>query len=128
MIQNLIDQKPLPVYGKGENIRDWLYVEDHAQAIDLILHRGKLGETYAIGGNNEKQNIELVRLLISLLDKKLNRPEGASLSLLTFVTDRLGHDYRYAIDTTKIELELGWKPTTSFEEGMEKTVDFYLQK
>ncbi len=128
MIQNLIAQKPLPVYGKGENIRDWLYVEDHAQAIDLILHQGKLGETYAIGGNNEKQNIELVRLLIFLLDKKLNRPEGASLSLLTFVTDRLGHDYRYAIDTTKIERELGWKPTTSFEEGMEKTVDFYLQK
>lgn len=128
MIQNLIAQKPLPVYGKGENIRDWLYVEDHAQAIDLILHQGKLGETYAIGGNNEKQNIELVRLLISLLDKKLNRPEGASLSLLNFVTDRLGHDYRYAIDTTKIECELGWKPTTSFEEGMEKTVDFYLQK
>ena len=128
MIQNLIAQKPLPVYGKGENIRDWLYVEDHAQAIDLILHQGKLGETYAIGGNNEKQNIELVRLLISLLDKKLNRPEGASLSLLTFVTDRLGHDYRYAIDTAKIERELGWKPTTSFEEGMEKTVDFYLQK
>lgn len=128
MIQNLIAQKPLPVYGKGENIRDWLYVEDHAQAIDLILHQGKLGETYAIGGNNEKQNIELVRLLISLLDKKLNRPEGASLSLLTFVTDRLGHDYRYAIDTAKIERKLGWKPTTSFEEGMEKTVDFYLQK
>ena len=128
MIQNLIAQKPLPIYGKGENIRDWLYVEDHAQAIDLILHRGKLGETYAIGGNNEKQNIELVRLLISLLDKKLNRPEGTSLSLLTFVTDRLGHDYRYAIDTTKIERELGWKPTTSFEEGIEKTVDFYLQK
>ncbi len=128
MIQNLIAQKPLPVYGKGENIRDWLYVEDHAQAIDLILHQGKLGETYAIGGNNEKQNIELVRLLIALLDKKLNRPEGASLSLLTFVTDRLGHDYRYAIDTAKIERELGWKPTTSFEEGMEKTVDFYLQK
>ena len=128
MIQNLIAQKPLPVYSKGENIRDWLYVEDHAQAIDLILHQGKLGETYAIGGNNEKQNIELVRLLISLLDKKLNRPEGASLSLLNFVTDRLGHDYRYAIDTTKIERELGWKPTTSFEEGMEKTVDFYLQK
>ena len=128
MIQNLITQKPLPIYGKGENIRDWLYVEDHAQAIDLILHRGKLGETYAIGGNNEKQNIELVRLLISLLDKKLNRPEGTSLSLLTFVTDRLGHDYRYAIDTTKIERELGWKPTTSFEEGIEKTVDFYLQK
>ena len=87
-----------------------------------------MGETYAIGGNNEKQNIELVRLLISLLDKKLNRPEGTSLSLLTFVTDRLGHDYRYAIDTTKIERELGWKPTTSFEEGIEKTVDFYLQK
>jgi dTDP-glucose 4,6-dehydratase len=127
MIQNLIAQKPLPVYGKGENIRDWLYVKDHVQAIDLILHQGKLGETYAIGGNNEKQNIELVRLLIALLDKKLNRPEGASLSLLTFVTDRLGHDYRYAIDTTKIERELGWKPTTSFKEGMEKTVDFYLQ-
>ena len=126
MIRNIIAQKPLPVYGKGENIRDWLYVEDHAQAIDLILHQGSVGETYAIGGNNEQKNIELVRLLIGLIDKKLNRPKGDSLSLIEFVTDRLGHDYRYAIDTSKIESKLGWETTTTFEEGINKTVDFYL--
>ena len=126
MIRNIIAQKPLPVYGKGENIRDWLYVEDHAQAIDLILHQGSVGETYAIGGNNEEKNIELVRLLIGLIDKKLNRPKGDSLSLIEFVTDRLGHDYRYAIDTSKIESKLGWETTTTFEEGINKTVDFYL--
>lgn len=126
MIKNIIAQKPLPVYGKGENIRDWLYVEDHAQAIDLILHQGSVGETYAIGGNNEEKNIELVRLLIGLIDKKLNRPKGDSLSLIEFVTDRLGHDYRYAIDTSKIESKLGWETITTFEEGINKTVDFYL--
>ena len=126
MIRNIIAQKPLPVYGKGENIRDWLYVEDHAQAIDLILHQGSVGETYAIGGNHEEKNIELVRRLIGLIDKKLNRPKGDSLSLIEFVTDRLGHDYRYAIDTSKIESKLGWETITTFEEGINKTVDFYL--
>ena len=126
MIKNIITKKPLPVYGKGENIRDWLYVEDHAQAIDLILYQGSVGETYAIGGNNEQKNIELVRLLIGLIDKKMNRPKGDSLSLIEFVTDRLGHDYRYAIDTAKIESKLGWKSTTTFEEGINKTIEFYL--
>ena len=126
MINNIIAQKPLPVYGKGENIRDWLYVEDHAQAIDLILHQGSLAETYAIGGNNEQKNIELVHFLIDVVDEKLNRPKGDSLSLIEFVTDRLGHDYRYAIDTTKIESKLGWKSSTTFEEGINKTVEFYL--
>ena len=126
MIKNIIAQKPLPVYGKGENIRDWLYVEDHAQAIDLILHKGNLGETYAIGGNNEQKNIELVHLLIDVVDEKLKRPKGDSLSLIEFVTDRLGHDYRYAIDTAKIESKLGWKSYTTFEEGINKTVEFYL--
>jgi dTDP-glucose 4,6-dehydratase len=126
MIKNIIAQKPLPVYGKGENIRDWLYVEDHAQAIDLILHQGSLGETYAIGGNNERKNIELVHFLIDVVDEKLKRPKGDSLSLIEFVTDRLGHDYRYAIDTAKIESKLGWKSSTTFEEGINKTVEFYL--
>ena len=126
MIKNIITQKPLPVYGKGENIRDWLYVEDHAQAIDLILHQGSLGETYAIGGNNEQKNIELVLFLIHVVDEKLKRPKGDSLSLIEFVNDRLGHDYRYAIDTTKIESKLGWKSSTTFEEGINKTVEFYL--
>ncbi|MGB0601425.1 MAG: GDP-mannose 4,6-dehydratase, partial [Flavobacteriaceae bacterium] len=126
MIKNIIAQKPLPVYGKGENIRDWLYVEDHAQAIDLILHQGSLGETYAIGGNNEQKNIELVHFLIDVVDEKLKRPKGGSLSLIEFVTDRLGHDYRYAIDTAKIESKLGWKSSTTFEEGINKTVEFYL--
>jgi len=126
MIKNIIAQKSLPVYGKGENIRDWLYVEDHARAIDLIIHQGSLGETYAIGGNNEQKNIELIHLLIGMVDKKLNRPKGDSMALIEFVTDRLGHDYRYAIDTTKIESKLGWKSTTTFEEGINKTVEFYL--
>jgi dTDP-glucose 4,6-dehydratase len=126
MIKNIIAQKPLPVYGKGENIRDWLYVEDHAQAIDLILHQGSLAETYAIGGNNEQKNIELVHFLIDVVDEKLNRPNGDSLSLIKFVTDRLGHDYRYAIDTAKIESKLGWETITTFEEGINKTVEFYL--
>ena len=126
MIKNIIAQKPLPVYGKGENIRDWLYVEDHAQAIDLILHQGSLGETYAIGGNNEQKNIELVHFLIDVVDEKLKRPKGDSLSLIKFVKDRLGHDYRYAIDTAKIESKLGWKSSTTFEEGINKTVEFYF--
>jgi len=126
MIKNIIAQKPLPVYGKGENIRDWLYVEDHAQAIDLILHQGSLGETYAIGGNNEQKNIELVLFLIHVVDEKLKRPKGDSLSLIEFVNDRLGHDYRYAIDTGKIESKLGWKSSTTFEEGINNTVEFYL--
>jgi dTDP-glucose 4,6-dehydratase len=126
MIKNIIAQKPLPIYGKGENIRDWLYVEDHAHAIDLILHQGCLGETYAIGGNNEQKNIELIHFLIDVVDKKLNRPKGDSLTLIEFVTDRLGHDYRYAIDTAKIESKLGWKPSIAFEEGINKTAEFYL--
>lgn len=126
MIKNIIAKKPLPVYGKGENIRDWLYVEDHAQAIDLILHQASLGETYAIGGNNEQKNIELVHFLIDVVDEKLKRPKGDSLSLIEFVTDRLGHDYRYAIDTAKIESKFGWKSSTTFEEGINKTVEFYL--
>ena len=126
MIKNIIAQKPLPVYGKGNNIRDWLYVEDHAEAIDLILHQGNIGETYTLGGNNEKKNIELVYYLIDQVDQKLSRPKGSSLKLIEFVTDRLGHDYRYAIDTTKIQKELGWKPLTFFEKGIEKTLEFYL--
>ena len=126
MIKNIIAKKPLPVYGKGENIRDWLYVEDHAQAIDLILHQGSLGETYAIGGNNEQKNIELVHFLIDVVDEKLKRPKGDSLSFIEFVTDRLGHDYRYAIDISKIKSKLGWKSSTTFEEGINKTVEFYL--
>ena len=126
MIKNIIAQKPLPVYGKGNNIRDWLYVEDHAEAIDLILHQGNTGETYVLGGNNEKKNIELVYYLIDQVDQKLSRPKGSSLKLIEFVTDRLGHDYRYAIDTSKIQKELGWKPLTFFEKGIEKTLEFYL--
>jgi len=126
MIKNIIAKKPLPVYGKGENIRDWLYVEDHAQAIDLVLRQGSLGKTYVIGGNNEQKNIELVHFLIDVVDEKLKRPKGDSLSLIEFVTDRLGHDYRYAIDTANIETKLGWKSSTTFEEGINKTVEFYL--
>ncbi|MBL6870555.1 MAG: dTDP-glucose 4,6-dehydratase [Flavobacteriaceae bacterium] len=128
MIQNIINQKPLPVYGKGENIRDWLYVEDHAEAIDLILHQGKIGETYAIGGDNEQKNLDLVYFLIKQVDKKLNRPVGTSLELIQFVSDRLGHDYRYAIDASKIKLELKWKPSTSFENGINNTIEHYIKK
>ncbi|MDA8657618.1 dTDP-glucose 4,6-dehydratase [Flavobacteriaceae bacterium] len=128
MIQNIIDQKPLPVYGKGENIRDWLYVEDHAEAIDLILHQGKIGETYAIGGDNEQKNLDLVYYLIKQVDKKLNRPVGTSIELIQFVSDRLGHDYRYAIDASKIKLELKWKPSTSFENGINNTIEHYIKK
>ena len=128
MIQNIINQKPLPVYGKGENIRDWLYVEDHAEAIDLILHQGKPGETYAIGGNNEQRNIDIVYQLIEITDRLLERPEGTSKELVRFVTDRLGHDFRYAIDASKIKRELGWESKTPFKEGLEQTVRSYLKK
>jgi dTDP-glucose 4,6-dehydratase len=127
MINNIKTNKPLPVYGKGENVRDWLWVEDHASAIDLIFHKGRTGEKYNIGGLNEWKNIELVRMLIRIMDKKLNRPAGASEKLIQFVTDRPGHDLRYAIDSSKLMNELGWKPSLTFEEGLEKTVDWYLR-
>ena len=127
-IKNIVEQKPLPVYGTGKNIRDWLYVEDHAKAIDLIFHKGKNGETYAVGGNNEIRNIDLVEMIIQIIDKKLNNPQGSSTSLIEFVEDRLGHDYRYAINTTKIEQQLGWSPKTKFEEGLSKTVTYFLSK
>ena len=127
-IKNIVENKPLPVYGKGKNIRDWLYVEDHAEAIDLILQQGKIGETYAIGGNNEIRNIDMIQNLIKVTDRLLGRSEGASLSLISYVTDRLGHDYRYAIDTSKIQKELNWKPSTPYNEGIEKTINFYLKK
>lgn len=126
IIHNIIHQKPLPVYGKGENVRDWLYVEDHARAIDDVFHKGKIGETYNIGGFNEWKNIDVVKLLCNILDRKLNRAERESEKLIQFVTDRAGHDLRYAIDSTKIMNELGWKPSLQFEEGLEKTVDWYL--
>lgn len=125
-INNIRNNKPLPVYGKGDYTRDWLYVEDHAAAIDTIFHKGKLGETYNIGGFNEWQNIDLIRLLCSIMDKKLNRNAGESEKLITYVTDRPGHDKRYAIDATKLNTQLGWKPSLQFEEGLEKTVDWYL--
>ena len=125
-IKNIKENKPLPVYGKGENIRDWLYVEDHAVAIDLILHQGKIGETYAIGGNNEIRNIDMVYTLIEVTDRLLGRPQGTSLKLISHVTDRLGHDFRYAIDASKIKRELGWTPATAFEEAIEKTVKSFL--
>ena len=125
-INNLLNMKPVPVYGKGENIRDWLFVEDHANAIDQIFHRGKNGETYNIGGHNEWKNIDLIRLLCTVMDKKLNREPGTSADLITFVKDRAGHDLRYAIDSSKLQRELGWQPSLQFEEGLEKTVDWYL--
>ncbi|MFL5754361.1 MAG: GDP-mannose 4,6-dehydratase, partial [Bacteroidia bacterium] len=118
--------KPLPIYGKGENVRDWLFVEDHARAIDVIFHKAKHGSTYNIGGHNEWTNIAVIRLLCRVMDKKLNRPEGTSEKLITFVKDRAGHDLRYAIDSTKLQDELGWKPSLQFEEGLERTVDWYL--
>jgi dTDP-glucose 4,6-dehydratase len=127
MINNIINNKPLPVYGKGENIRDWLYVEDHARAIDAIFHKGKSGEVYNIGGNNEWKNIDLVQLLCHVMDKKLEREEGTSAALITYVKDRPGHDLRYAIDASKVIAETGWRPEVTFEEGLEKTVDWYLQ-
>ena len=125
-INNIKQNKPVPVYGKGENIRDWLWVEDHARAIDLIFHQAKAGTTYNIGGHNEWKNIDLIRLLCSILDRKLGRSEGESAKLITFVTDRAGHDLRYAIDATKLKNELGWVPSITFEQGLDKTVDWYL--
>ncbi len=126
-INNIVNKKPIPIYGKGENIRDWLYVVDHAQAIDLIFHQGKLGDTYNIGGHNELTNIGLIHMLCDLMDKKLGREKGESASLITFVKDRAGHDMRYAIDASKIERDLGWRPSLEFPEGLEKTVDWYLE-
>ncbi len=125
-INNIKNSRPIPVYGKGENIRDWLYVEDHASAIDLIFHCGKVGETYNIGGNNEWKNIDLILLLCGIMDKKLNRPEGTSKKLITYVKDRPGHDQRYAIDSSKLQNELGWSPIPEFADGLEKTVEWYL--
>ena len=126
MINNIVNSKPLPVYGKGENVRDWLWVNDHARAIDVIFHQGRLGETYNIGGFNEWKNIDIVHLLCSIMDKKLGRVEGESAKLITYVKDRAGHDMRYAIDATKLNKELGWEPSLQFEEGMDKTIDWYL--
>jgi dTDP-glucose 4,6-dehydratase len=126
-INNIKNSKPIPVYGKGENIRDWLYVEDHASAIDLIFHRGKVGETYNIGGNNEWKNLDLILLLCKIMDKKLNRADGTSEKLITYVKDRPGHDLRYAIDSSKLQNELGWSPIPEFAVGLEKTVDWYLE-
>ena len=125
-INNIRNRKPLPVYGKGENVRDWLYVEDHARAIDLIFHEGRIAETYNIGGFNEWKNIDLIKVMIKTVDRILGNPEGHSEDLITYVTDRLGHDARYAIDSTKLQKELGWEPSLQFEEGIEKTVRWYL--
>ena len=125
-INNIRHRKPLPVYGKGENVRDWLYVEDHVRAIDTIFHNGKIAETYNIGGFNEWKNIDIIKVLINTVDRLLGRPEGADMDLITYVTDRAGHDLRYAIDSTKLQRELGWEPSLQFEEGIEKTVKWYL--
>ena len=126
MINNIKNNRPLPVYGKGENVRDWLYVEDHARAIDTIFHHGKNGDSYNVGGFNEWKNIDIVHLLCGIMDKKLSRPAGSSAQLITYVKDRPGHDLRYAIDASKLNKELGWTPSLQFEEGLEKTVDWYL--
>ena len=125
-INNIVNNKPLPVYGKGENVRDWLFVNDHAVAIDVILHKGKLGETYNIGGFNEWKNIDLIKVMIKIVDRMLGREEGSSDKLITYVKDRAGHDLRYAIDSSKLKNELGWEPSLQFEEGIEKTVKWYL--
>ena len=125
-INNIIHKKPLPIYGKGENVRDWLFVEDHARAIDLIFHEGKIGETYNIGGHNEWTNIALIRELCRQMDEKLNREPGESEKLISFVKDRAGHDLRYAIDATKLKEELGWMPSLQFEEGLSRTINWYL--
>ncbi len=127
MIRNIQQSKPLPVYGKGDNIRDWLWVEDHASAIDAIYHGGRLGETYNIGGNNEWKNLDLVHKLCEIMDRKLGRKPGESAEQITFVTDRAGHDFRYAIDASKLENELGWSPSVAFDQGFEKTIDWYLE-
>jgi len=126
-LNNIRHNKPLPVYGKGENVRDWLYVIDHATAIDVIYHKGATGETFNIGGHNEWKNIDLIRVMCKVMDKKLGREEGTSEKLITYVTDRAGHDLRYAIDSTKLQEVLGWKPSLQFEEGIEKTIDWYMQ-
>jgi dTDP-glucose 4,6-dehydratase len=126
-INNIKSNKPLPVYGKGINIRDWLWVDDHARAVDLIFHKGKVGETYNIGGHNEWTNIDLIKLMCSILDRKLGREIGTSEKLITYVTDRAGHDLRYAIDSTKLKNELGWVPSLQFDQGLEKTIDWYLE-
>ncbi|NVK09192.1 MAG: dTDP-glucose 4,6-dehydratase [Tenacibaculum sp.] len=126
-INNICNNKPLPVYGRGENVRDWLYVEDHAKAIDIIFHKGKLGDTYNIGGFNEWKNIDLIKVVVKTVDKLLGREEGTSEKLITYVKDRAGHDYRYAIDSSKLKNELGWEPSLQFEEGIEKTVKWYLE-
>ena len=126
-INNIRHRKPLPVYGKGENIRDWLYVEDHARAIDTIFHKGRVAETYNIGGFNEWKNIDIIKVLINTVDRLLGRAEGEDLGLITYVTDRPGHDARYAIDSSKLQRELGWEPSLQFEEGIEKTVKWYLE-
>ena len=126
-INNIRHQKPLPVYGRGQNVRDWLYVEDHARAIDVIFHRGKVADTYNIGGFNEWKNIDLIRVIVRTVDRLLGNPEGTSEKLITYVTDRAGHDLRYAIDSRKLKRELGWQPSLQFEEGIEKTVRWYLQ-
>ena len=125
-IHNIINNKPLPIYGKGENVRDWLFVEDHARAIDVIFHKGKIGETYNIGGHNEWTNIDLVKLICKQMNEKLGRGIGESEKLITYVTDRAGHDLRYAIDASKLKNELGWVPSLQFEEGISKTIDWYL--
>ena len=125
-INNIINNKPLPIYGKGENVRDWLFVEDHVSAIDLIFHKGKIGETYNIGGHNEWTNIDLVKVICKQMNEKLGREAGESERLITYVTDRAGHDLRYAIDATKLKNELGWMPSLQFEEGIAKTIDWYL--
>jgi len=127
MINNIEHNKPLPVYGKGINVRDWLYVEDHAKAINLVFHKGTVGETYNIGGFNEWRNIDIVKLIVKIVDRELGRPAGTSEKLITYVADRAGHDLRYAIDSSKLRKELGWKPETSFPEGIEKTVKWYLE-
>ena len=126
-INNIVNNKPLPVYGTGENVRDWLFVDDHARAIDIIFHKGKLGETYNIGGFNEWKNIDLIKVMIKTVDRLLGREEGTSDKLITYVTDRAGHDLRYAIDSSKLKNELGWEPSLQFEEGIEKTVKWYLE-
>jgi dTDP-glucose 4,6-dehydratase len=126
-VHNIKNNKPLPVYGKGENVRDWLWVEDHARAIDVIFHNGKIGETYNIGGNNEWKNIDLIKLMCMIMDQKLGRNTGDSEQLISYVTDRAGHDFRYAIDSSKLMNELGWEPSVTFEQGLDKTIDWYLQ-
>ena len=126
-INNIIHGRPLPVYGRGENVRDWLYVEDHARAIDLIFHDGRVAETYNIGGFNEWKNIDLIKVMINTVDRILGNPEGHSLGLINYVTDRMGHDARYAIDSSKLHRELGWEPSLQFEDGIEKTIRWYLE-